>query len=164
MSWVIRRDPLNELRGMQEDVNRVFQSAFPRIFGAEDGLQRGTWNPTVDIFENEERFVLEADLPGLQPGDFDLSIENYTLTLRGERKFEKRTEGDNYHRVERAYGAFTRTFTLPSTIDVEGVQAEFKDGVLRVTMPKREEVKPRQVQISIRTEADAGKVRTAEAK
>ncbi|MBX3279942.1 MAG: Hsp20/alpha crystallin family protein [Acidobacteria bacterium] len=165
MSWMIRRDPLNELRGMQEEVNRVFQTAFPRIFGTEEGLLRGSWSPTVDIFENQDTFVLEADLPGLQPGDFDLSIENFTLTLRGERKFEKKTEGDNYHRVERSYGAFTRTFTLPSTIDVEGVQAEFRDGVLRVTLPKREEVKPRQVQIAVKTEADAGaKVKKAEAK
>ena len=95
----------------------------------------------MDIFENADSIVLEADLPGVKPGDFELSVENYTLTLRGERKFEKKTEGDNYHRVERSYGSFTRTFTLPSTVNLESVDAEFRDGVLRVTIAKRAEIK-----------------------
>jgi HSP20 family protein len=85
------------------------------------------------------------------------------LTLQGERRFEKKSESDNYHRVERSYGSFSRSFTLPSTINVEDVQAEFKDGILRVTLPKREEVKPRQIQIQVKTEADAGKTKNVTA-
>jgi len=156
--------PGSELRGLQEDFNRLFTSAFPRLFGAEEGLQRGNWSPAVDIFENKDTITVEADLPGLNPGDFDLSIENYTLTLRGERRFEKRDEGDNYHRVERSYGSFMRTFTLPSTVDVEDIRAEYKDGVLRISLPKREEVKPRQIQVAVKTEADATKAKKAEAR
>jgi HSP20 family protein len=163
MNKMVRRDPMGELRTMQEDLNRLFGQAFPRFFGNEEGLLGGNWNPSVDIYEDRDRIVLEADLPGLKPGDFELSVENYTLTLRGERRLEKKNDSDNYHRVERAYGSFTRTFTLPSTVNVENVQAEFKDGVLRVTLPKREEVKPRQIQIDVKTEAEGKSVRKAEA-
>jgi len=161
---MIRRDPNRGVRVAQDEFSRLFDTAFPQFFRPEEGLQRGSWNPVVDIYENQDTIVLEADLPGLKPGDFELSIENFTLTLKGERKFEKKSDGDNYHRVERSYGSFTRTFTLPSTINVEGVQAEFKEGVLRVSLPKREEVRPRQIEIAINTEADANKTRTAEAK
>ena len=165
MTWMIHRDPARDLRVVRDEFSRLFDNAFPRFFGMEEGLLRGTWSPTVDICENGDTIVLEADLPGLKSGEFDLSIENFTLTLRGERKFEKKSEADNYHRVERSYGTFTRTFTLPSTVNVEAVQAEFKDGVLRVTLPKREEVKPRQIEIAVKTEADANnKTKTAEAK
>jgi len=164
MSWMIRRDPSNEMRNMQqEDFSRFIDPAFARFFGTEEGLLRGSWNPTVDIYENQDTIVLEADLPGLKRGDFELSIENYTLTLRGERKFEKKSEGDNYHRVERSYGSFTRIFTLPSTVNVDDVKAEFREGVLNVTLPKREEVRPRQIEVSVKTEAvaDDGKIKTA---
>jgi HSP20 family protein len=147
---------------LQEDFNRLF-GAFPRFFNTEEGLLRGSWSPSVDIYEDQDTIVLEADLPGLKPGDFELSVENYVLTLRGERKFEKKSEGDNYHRVERSYGGFTRIFTLPSTVNVDNVQAEFKDGVLRISLPKREEVKPRQIQVAIKTEADS-KAKKAEVK
>ena len=164
MTWMIRRDPTRDQRAAQDEFSRLFDTAFPHFFGTEEGLLRGSWNPTVDIYENQDTIVLEADLPGLKPGDFDLSIENFTLTLKGERKFEKKSDGDNYHRVERSYGSFTRTFTLPSTINVEAVEADFKEGVLRVTLPKREEVRPRQIEIAIKTEADANKSKTAEAK
>lgn len=164
MSWMIRRDPAGEFRGLQEDLNRLFNAAVPRFLGSEEGLLRGSWNPTVDIYEDQDTITLEADLPGVKPGDFELSVENYTLTLRGERRFEKKSEGDNYHRVERSYGSFTRSFTLPSTVNVEDVRAEFNDGVLRVTLPKREEVKPRQIQVAVKTEADARQVKAAETK
>ena len=106
----------------------------------------------------------EADLPGLKPGEFELAIENNVLTLKGERKFEKKTEEGNYHRVERSYGSFTRSFTLPSTVDVNNVAADFKDGVLKVALPRKEETKPRQIQVQIKTEADATKAQTADAK
>ena len=164
MTWMIRRDPLGDIRNAQEELGRLFSSAMPRLFGDEEGLVRGSWNPSIDIFENSDSIVLEADLPGLKPGDFELSVENNTLSLRGERKFEKKTEGDNYHRVERSYGSFTRTFTLPSTVNLEDVDAEFRDGVLRVTIAKRAELKPRQIQVAVKTGAEAQKSMAAEVK
>lgn len=157
MTWMVKRDPFSELRSIQNEFNRVFGSALPRVFGNEEGVLSGNWAPGVDISEDENEIVLEADLPGLKPGDFNLSIENYRLTLSGERKFENETKRDNYHRVERSYGSFTRTFTLPTTVNVEEVKADFSDGVLRVTLPKREEVKARQINVAIKTDANAAK-------
>jgi HSP20 family protein len=111
-------------------------------------MSYGSWNPSVDIFEDKENLVLEAELPGMKREDFELSIENNVLTLRGERKFEKKTEGDNYHRIERGYGSFTRSFTLPQTVTAEGAKAEFQNGILRVLLPKREETKARKIEIT----------------
>src|SRR5436190_21233727 len=135
---VVKRDPLTDFKGFQDELGRIFGGGIPNIFGAE-AVFGGKWSPGVDIFEDENTIVLEADLPGLKAGDFNLSIENYKLTLTGQRKFENEAKRDNYHRVERNYGSFTRTFTLPNTVNVEAVKAEFKDGVLHVTLPKREE-------------------------
>jgi HSP20 family protein len=159
---MIRRDPFGELRSIQEDFNRIFNSALPRVVGKEEGLMRGNWAPSVDIYEDQNAIVLEADLPGLKAGDFKLTIENNSLTLSGERRFDREEKGENWHRVERSYGSFTRIFTLPSTVKVDEVNAEYKDGVLRVTLPKREEVKARQIQVQVR--ADAAGAKAAEAK
>ncbi len=165
MTLSVRRDPFNEFGSIAKtinDLNRAFNVGFPR-FG-DEGLVKGNWNPTVDVYEDQNSIVLEADLPGVKPGEFELAIENNVLTLKGERKFEKKIEEGSYHRVERSYGSFTRSFTLPSTVDVNSVGADFKDGVLKVTLPRREETKPRQIQVQIKTEADATKVQTADAK
>ena len=165
MTLSVRRDSFNEFGSIAKtinDLNRAFNVGFPR-FG-DEGLVKGNWNPTVDVYEDHDRIVIEADLPGVKPGEFELAIENNVLTLKGERKFEKKTEDGNYHRVERSYGSFTRSFTLPSTVDVNSVGADFKDGVLKVTLPRREETKPRQIQVQIKTEADATKAQTADAK
>jgi HSP20 family protein len=160
MSRLVRRDPFSELRGLQDDFSRLFNTTWPRLFSGEEALS-GTWAPSVDIYEDQSSIVLEADLPGMKQEDFKLSIENYKLTLSGERKFEKDEKGENFHRVERSYGSFTRNFSLPSTVNVDEVNAEFKDGVLRVTLPKKEEVKARQIQVKI---TEAGKAKTAESK
>lgn len=144
---VVRYDPFRDLRTLQEEVNRLFSTNLTRAFG-DEGIGRGAWAPSVDIYENKDQIVLEAELPGMKQEEFDLSIENNVITLRGERKFEKTDEADNYHRVERSYGAFTRSFTLPQTVSAEGATAEYNNGVLRVTLPKREEVKARRIQIS----------------
>ncbi|HYN83637.1 MAG TPA: Hsp20/alpha crystallin family protein [Pyrinomonadaceae bacterium] len=159
---ITRYDPFRELRSLQDEVNRLFSSNLGRNFG-DEGIARGAWTPTVDIYENKDQIVLEAELPGMNREDFELTIENNVLTLRGERRFEKREETDNYHRVERAYGTFSRSFTLPQTVSGEGATAEYQNGVLRVTLHKREEVKPRRIEIS----GDAGAAsqpRTIEAK
>ncbi len=113
-------------------------------------LNRGDWLPPVDIFENDKHeIVLTAELPGMSREDLDIRVENNTLTIRGERKREQEAKQESYHRVERFYGAFSRSFSLPSTVNTEKVKADFKDGVLTVTLPTREEAKPRQIQVQV---------------
>ena len=158
---IVRYDPFRDLRTLQEEVNRLFSSNLTRGFG-EEGIGRGAWNPSVDIFENKDHIVLEAELPGMKQDDFELTVENNVITLRGERQFEKKEESDNYHRVERSYGSFTRSFTLPQTVSAEGATAEYSNGVLRVTLPKREETKARRIQINNESASASG--RTIEAK
>ncbi|HEV2835039.1 MAG TPA: Hsp20/alpha crystallin family protein [Pyrinomonadaceae bacterium] len=143
---IVRYDPFRDLRTLQEEVNRLFSTNLTRSFD-DEGIGRGAWAPSVDIYENKDQIVLEAELPGMKQEEFDLSIENNVITLRGERKFEKTEESDNYHRVERSYGSFTRSFTLPQTVSAEGATAEYNNGVLRVTLPKREETKARRIEI-----------------
>jgi len=166
---IVRYDPFRDLRTLQEEVNRLFSTNLTRAFD-DEGIGRGAWAPSVDIYENKDQIVLEAELPGMNQEDFDLSIENNVITLRGERKFEKTEESDNYHRVERSYGAFTRSFTLPHTVSAEGASAEYNNGVLRVTLPKREETKARRIQVSgtgsgttktIDTKSETGKAKEA---
>jgi HSP20 family protein len=158
---IVRYDPFRDLRTLQEEVNRLFSTNLTRGFG-EEGIGRGAWNPSVDIYENKDHIVLEAELPGMKREDFELSVENNVITLRGERQFEKKEDSDNYHRVERSYGSFTRSFTLPQTVSAEGATAEYKNGVLRVTLPKREEAKARRIEISGESAGSAAK--TIEAK
>jgi HSP20 family protein len=143
---IVRYDPFRDLRSLQEEVNRLFTGSMPRAFD-DEGIARGAWSPSVDIYENKDQIVLEAELPGMKREDFDLSVENNVITIRGQRQFEKKDESDNYHRVERAYGSFTRSFTLPNTVTAEGANAEYKNGVLRVTLPKREETKARRIEV-----------------
>jgi len=152
---IIRYDPFRDLRSLQDEVNRLFSTNLNRVFGDDEGIARGAWNPHVDIYENKDQIVIEAELPGMAREDFDLSFENNVITLRGERRFEKKDEADNYHRVERSYGSFARSFTLPPTVSGEGITAEYRNGVLRVTLPKREEVKARRIEIQS-SEAGAG--------
>jgi HSP20 family protein len=158
---IVRYDPFRDLRTLQEEVNRLFSSNLTRGFG-EEGIGRGAWNPSVDIYENKDQIVLEAELPGMKQDDFELTVENNVITLRGEREFEKKEESDNYHRVERSYGSFTRSFTLPQTVSAEGATAEYTNGVLRVTLPKREETKARRIQVN--NESAPASARTIEAK
>ena len=168
---IVRYDPFRDLRTLQEEVNRLFSTNLSRSFG-DEGIGRGAWAPSVDIYENKDQIVLEAELPGMKQEEFDLSIENNVITLRGERKFEKTDETDNYHRVERSYGSFTRSFTLPQTVSAEGAIAEYNNGVLRVTLPKREETKARRIEVkgmdtgspkTIETTAQTGKSKEASA-
>ena len=144
---IVRYDPFGELRSLQNEMNRLFSSTFSRTGGENDQMMQGAWNPNVDIYENQNQIVIEAELPGMKPEDVDISIENNVLTIHGERKFEKKDENDNFHRVERSYGSFTRSFTLPPTVSSENADAEFENGVLRLTLAKREEAKPRRIEI-----------------
>src|SRR5882762_4090723 len=144
---IVRYDPFRDLRTLQEEVNRLFSTNLTRGFG-EEGIARGAWNPSVDIYENKDHIVLEAELPGMNRDDFELSVENNVITLRGERRFEKKDDTDNYHRVERAYGSFVRSFTLPNTVSSEDAVPDSRNGVLRVTLPKRAETKDRRIEIN----------------
>lgn len=149
---IVKYDPFRELRSLQDEMTRLFTGNVPGVYAREEALNSG-WFPKVDIFENQDNLVLEAELPGLNRDDFELSFENNVLTLKGERKFEKKTDGENYHRVERSYGAFTRSFTLPQTVTAEGATANFDAGILSVSLPKREDTKARKIEI---TGTDAG--------
>lgn len=155
MRNLVTYDPFSELRSLQRDVNRLFSGDIDR--GSE--MMSGAWNPSVDISENKDSIVLEAELPGMSPDDVNISIENNVLTIQGERRFEKKQNEDNYHRVERSYGTFTRSFTLPPTVSSENVDAAFENGVLKLTLAKREEAKPRKIEIK----ATSGQPRTIEA-
>jgi HSP20 family protein len=147
---VVKYDPFRDLRNLQDEMNRLFSGTFSR--GSQDEILRGAWSPSVDIYEGKNKIVLEAELPGMNAEDVNISIENNIITIGGERRFEKKDETDNYHRVERSYGSFTRSFSLPPTVSSENAQAEFVNGVLRLTLAKREEAKPRRIEIKAGSE------------
>ena len=144
-----RWDPFRDLVTLQERMNRIFDESYRARGGDEDWALGGSWAPAVDIFEKDGNIVLKAELPGVDAKDVDVRVENNVLTLRGERKFDNEVKRESYHRVERSYGAFTRSFTLPNVVDTGNIKADFKDGVLHMVLPKREEAKPRQIQINI---------------
>lgn len=144
---VIKYDPFRELKSLQDEMTRLFTGNLPGSFNREEMLN-GAWSPRVDIYEDKDRLILEAELPGMKQEDFDISVENNVITLKGERKFEMKKEGDNYHRVERSYGSFTRSFTLPQTVTPEGATADFDNGVLRISLPKREETRARKIEVT----------------
>lgn len=147
---IVRFDPFRELSLMQDRMNRMFGDFYGRRLD-DDVMSRGDWVPAVDIYENDNHeIVIRAEMPGMKREDIELRVENNTLTLRGERKREAEVRDEQYHRVERAYGAFVRSFSLPSTVDAGHVSAEYKDGVLSVTLPLREEAKPRQIPVEIK--------------
>lgn len=148
---IVRWEPFRDLVSVQDRMNRIFDEAFRGQGRATDDewALGGSWAPAVDIFEHEGNLVLKAELPGVDPKDVDVRVENNVLTLRGERKFESEVKREQYHRVERAYGSFSRSFTLPNAVDTEKIKAEYKDGVLRVTLPQREDAKPKQIAVAV---------------
>ena len=146
-STISRWESFRGLGTLQDQVNRLFEDSFARNRSTQADL--ASWAPAVDIYETESELVVKADLPDVQEKDIDVRVENNTLTIHGERKFENEVHQDKYLRVERAYGTFTRSFSLPNTISTEGIRAEYHNGVLSVHMPKREESKPKQVKISV---------------
>jgi HSP20 family protein len=147
MTTIARWEPFRGLSTLHDQVNRLFNETTFRGQGEDSALT--TWSPAVDIYETENELVVKADLPDVAEKDIDVRVENNLLTIRGERKFDKSVSEDNYLRVERSYGAFSRSFSLPNTVNAEAIHGEYKNGVLAVTMPKREESKPRQVKVSI---------------
>jgi HSP20 family protein len=137
------------MSALQERMNRLFSDVRAQAPVRGEEIVQGAWIPAVDIFEINEAIVLKAELPGITAQEISVEVKDNTLTLKGEKKFEKEVKEENYHRVERSYGSFQRAFTLPGTIHQEKVKAKFKDGILEITLPKVEEAKPKQVKVEI---------------
>jgi len=150
MSTLNRWEPYRTA-GLESEVSRMFTD----LFGRSQESNLTSWAPAVDIYENEHELVVKADLPDVKPEDLDIRVENNILTIRGERKFEKKVDEQNYLRVERSYGSFARSFALANTVNSEAIKAEYKDGVLTLTIPKREEAKPKQIKVNVGTQAAA---------
>ena len=148
-----RWDPYREFNTFADRLSRVLAQATPR--NRDEEMSLGTWLPPVDIAEDKDRITLTAELPGFQEDQIQIQMEGGVLTLRGERKFEEEKEGRNFHRVERSYGQFVRSFTLPNNVDRDQIKASFSDGLLHIELPKREEAKPRQIKISGESEKKA---------
>lgn len=145
---IVRFDPFREMAVLQDRLNRAFGDIGRRV--DDDVMTRGAWIPPVDIFENEKHeLVLKAELPDLEREDINLKVEQNVLTLSGQKKMEKEVSEQQYHRIERTFGSFSRTFTLPPTVDSARINAEYKNGVLTVTLPLREDAKPKQIQVQV---------------
>lgn len=143
-------DPLRDLSSIQEKMNQLFEDTFSRTRGRDQGLGTGMWTPAVDIFETDEAVVVKAELPGVDRDQIGVDVKDGILTLHGERKFEKEVREENYHRIERSYGTFNRSFSLPASVAQDKISAKFKDGVLEVQLPKRESAKPKQIKIEVK--------------
>ncbi len=144
---IVRWDPFRDLSMLQDRMNRLFDDA-GRTWRPDEPAATTSWSPSVDIFETEGEIVVKAELPGMDRKDIQLNLENNVLSLRGERKFQKETKDDNYHRIERSYGVFSRAFSIPATVDEERIRADYKDGVLKIVLPKKDQAKPKQIKIA----------------
>ena len=145
---ITRWDPFRELSSLQNRVNSLFQD-FNRGQGQDELLTTGNFVPPVDVYEDEHKISLKFEIPGIDQKDVDIRYENTTLTVRGERKFEKEEKEENFHRIERSYGTFTRSFALPNTVDPDNIHAEYVNGVLKIDLAKRAEAKPKQIKVNI---------------
>jgi len=143
---IIRWDPFRDLVTLREKMNRLFEDA-ASSHGEEKDLVASSWTPSVDIYETENEVVLTAELPGIEDKDIELKIDDNTLTIKGERKFEKEAKEENYHRIERAYGSFYRSFSLPRYIEQDKIKAKHEHGILKIIMPKKHESKPVSIKI-----------------
>ncbi len=144
---VTKWDPFRDLNMLQDRMNRLFDDA-GRGWRSDEPISTTTWSPAIDIFETEGEIVVKAELPGLERKDITVHLENNVLTLRGERRFEKEAKEENYHRIERSYGGFSRAFSIPMTVDEQSINADYKDGILNIRLPKKEQAKPKQIKIN----------------
>jgi HSP20 family protein len=143
-------DPLRDLSGIQDKMNQLFEDTFSRTRGRDEALAKGMWTPAVDIYETEDSVVVKAELPGLEKDQIGVEIKDGILSLRGERKFEKEVKEENYHRIERSFGSFHRSFSLPTSVEQDRISARFKDGVLEVQLPKKAQAKPKQIKVDVK--------------
>jgi HSP20 family protein len=148
MRILTRWEPARGLTNLQDQVNRLFNDSFRR---SDEEASLSAWAPAVDVYETEHELVVKADLPEADPKDLDIRVENNILTISGERKFEKKVNEENYLRVERSYGSFARSFTLANTVNPEAIKADYQNGVLTLSIPKREEAKPKQIKVNVGT-------------
>lgn len=146
---LVKYNPLRELRGMQEQMNRLLNISWNHDLAGED-IKEGLWQPSVDIYETEDAIVIKAELPDVDQKDIEVRIEDNTLTLKGERKHEGEVKKENYHRIERYFGSFQRSFSLPTNIQQDNVSASCDKGVLTITLPKREDNKPKQIKVEVK--------------
>ena len=153
MTFLTRFEPFREFASLQNQMNRLLQQE-P---GRDESLLQTSFAPPVDIYEDEHSYTLKLEVPGIEEKDIDVKLENSTLTVSGERKFEKEEKEENYRRVERRYGSFVRSFTLPQTIDSETVTAEYDKGLLKIRLAKKAEAKPKQIKITIGKQIDVAK-------
>ena len=143
-------DPFRDLAAIQDRMNQIFEDALARSRGRDEGLRTGMWTPAVDIYENDEFVVVKAELPGVEKDRISVEVKEGILTLRGERGFDRELKEESYHRIERAYGSFQRSFSLPVSVDQEKVTARFQDGVLEVKLPKKDQEKPKQIEVDVK--------------
>jgi HSP20 family protein len=154
MTVLTRWEPVRELASLQERMNRLFNDSFSGVTNQES-LAAGSFVPPVDVYEDEHGIQLKMEVPGVDEKDIDIRLENNLLTVKGERKLEKETKEENYHRIERSYGSFTRSFSLPNTVNTEDVKASYAKGVLTIGLGKRAEAKPKQIKVHVAAEAPA---------
>ncbi len=147
MTVLTRFQPFREYSTLQDRINRVFRESYSG--SQDDALTTSSFAPAVDVYEDEHKVTLKIEVPGIEEKDIDVRVENQTLTVHGERKIEKEEKEENYRRVERQYGSFTRTFTLPQTVDTENVSANYDKGVLKIALPKKAEAKPKQIKVNV---------------
>lgn len=145
---IVRWDPFRDLTTLHDRMNRLFDETLGRVRGGEPSELTGTWTPSVDVYEDSDRYILVAELPGLSKEDVQIELKENVLTLKGERKFQEEYKDQTCHRMERAYGGFVRSFALPSQVETAKVEAKFKDGVLTVSVPKAAAVRPRVIPIA----------------
>src|SRR5580698_9483160 len=162
MTLITRFDPFREFVSLQDRMNRLLRESRGSE-GQDESLTSTAFAPPVDVYEDEHGVTLKIEVPGIEEKDIDVRIENNTLTVHGERKFETEEKEENFRRVERQYGSFTRTFSLPTTVDQENVQADYDKGVLKIKLAKKQEAKPKQIKVNVGS-ATAGSVKTVESK
>ena len=154
MTVLTRWDPFREMHSLQNRLNRLFEEQYG---SGQEAMTTGAFVPPVDIYEDQHGIQLKLEAPGIDEKDLDIKVENNVLTVNGERKFENEQKEENFHRIERRYGSFTRSFTLPNTVDTEKISAEYNNGVLNIHLAKREESKPKQIKVSIGPKTVEGK-------
>ena len=150
MTVLTRWEPFREFTTLQDRMNRLFRDSFGDV--RDEALTTSSFAPPVDVYEDEHSITLKIEVPGIEEKDIDVRIENNTLTVHGERKFEKEEKEENFRRVERQYGSFTRSFTLPTTVDADKVQAHYDKGILKVQLAKKAEAKPKQIKVNVGSE------------
>jgi HSP20 family protein len=148
---LVHGDPFRELANLEERMGRMFSEPF-NLLGRQESLTAGAFVPPVDVYEDEKSIRLKMEVPGVDEKDIDVHLENNLLTVRGERRMESETKQENYHRIERSYGSFSRSFTLPTSVNPDDVKASYSKGVLTITLTKRAEAQPKQIKVDVKPE------------